>query len=272
MELQYVLLILTGVLAGLFGGLLGIGGSCIMLPAMVLIFGTRNSAGVDQIHQYMAVAMIVNFLLAVPSALAHMHNRAIWPGVWVWLSVGAMVGIVVGVQASYLFDDASAKYLRWGLGVFFLYVAAQNVYRLGRSTGIRTDGLTKRRVRAFPAWRKLAVGVPMRIMAGLLGLGGGTLAVPVQQTVLKMPLRNAIATSAATIVSISWLGAILKNVQLGDGGTPWRSLLLAAYIAPAAMIAAYIGGHLTHKLPLGIVRAVFASLMLASAAKMFGWV
>ncbi|MDY7011273.1 MAG: hypothetical protein SVV80_11060, partial [Planctomycetota bacterium] len=66
--------------------------------------------------------------------------------------------------------------------------------------------------------------------------------------------------------------AILKNAQLGDNGTIWRSFMLVACIAPAAMIAAWFGGHLTHKLPLRVVRIVFMALMIFSAVKMFGWI
>ena len=270
MELQYIWLVATGLVAGMLGGMLGIGGSCIMIPAMVLILGTYNAAGVDQIHQYMAAAMIVNFLLAIPSVLAHLRNRAVWPKVLLPLAGGALFGTIVGVQASYLFSNTAAEYLRWTLGAFFLYVAGQNAWRLRHAR--RVKGLAREQVEAMPIWRKLLVGVPMGFSAGLLGLGGGTLAVPAQQTVLRMPLRNAIATSAATIAAIAWFGAILKNVQLGDNGTIGRSLVLVACLAPPAMIVAYFGGHLTHKLPLRVVRAVFMTLMIASAVKMFGWV
>lgn len=269
MEFQYIWLIVTGLLAGLLGGLLGIGGSCIMIPAMVLILGTYVD-GVDQIHQYMAVAMIANFLLALPSAVAHLRNRAVWPRVLSPLVGGALFGIILGVQASYLFSNTAAAYLRWMLGAFFLYVAAQNAWRLRYARRVR--GLPRAQVEAMPMWRKLIVGIPMGFSAGLLGLGGGTLAVPAQQTILRMPLRNSIATSAATIAAVSWLGAILKNAQLGDNGTIMRSLVLVACIAPSAMIAAYCGGQLTHKLPLRVIRVIFAALMVVSAVKMFGWV
>ena len=37
------------------------------------------------------------------------------------------------------------------------------------------------------------------------------------------------------------------------------------------MIGSYLGGHLTHKLPLRIIRAAFVAVLVLSAAKMFGW-
>ena len=266
---DYVWLSLAGVVAGVLGGLLGIGGSSIMLPAMVLILGAVKD-GVEQIHQYQAAAMMVNFLLIVPSVAAHARKRAIWKGVWAYMAPAALVGIILGVQASWLFEGAGAEYLRWGVGVFFMYVVGHNVYRLAHARP--TESLPRERVEQMPAWRKIAVGLPMGAVAGLLGIGGGSLAVPAQQIALKMPLRNAIATSAATIASVSWAGAIFKNAQLGPNGTVERSLLLAACLAPTAMIGSYLGGHLTHALPVRVVRAAFAALMVFAAIKMFGWI
>ena len=264
---SYILLALVGLAAGLLGGLLGIGGSSVMLPAMVWILGRADNAGHEQINQYMAAAMIVNFLLILPSVVAHLHNRAVWKGVWAYLAPAGAAGIILGAWASY---QVEGLYLRWGVGAFLLYVAGHNLDRMAAAG--RVEGLPRERVKGMPAWRKILVGFPMGIIAGLLGIGGGSLAVPGQQIVLRMPLRNAIATSAATIASISWLGAIVKNARLHPpDGTVARSLLLAACLAPTAMIGSYLGGHLTHKLPLRIIRAVFVAVLALSAAKMFGW-
>ncbi len=269
--MEYVLLALVGVIAGLLGGLLGIGGSSVMLPAMVWILGAVkivNGEPVEQIHQYMAAAMIVNFLLIIPSVAAHLRNKAVWPKIWVFMAPAALVGIVLGVNLSYWFRGERATYLRWGVGVFFLYVVANNLRRL--LAGRKTGGSSRQMVEGMAPWRKVAVGFPMGIVAGLLGIGGGSLAVPGQQVALHMPLRNAIANSAATIMAISWLGAIVKNVQLAEpDGTAARSLLLAGCLAPTAMIGSYIGGHLTHKLPLKVVRIVFIALMCFATYKMF---
>lgn len=266
--MEYILLAIAGLLAGLLGGLLGLGGSSILLPAMVLILGSVDAAGHEQIHQYMAAAMIVNFLLIWPSVFAHLRNKAVWASVWIYLSVAALVGIIIGVQASYLFKGDAAMYLRWSVGGFFVYVALHNLYRLTHKR--KLDGLSRNEAENQPAWRKILVGLPMGIVAGLLGIGGGSLAVPGQQIVLKMPLRNSIATSAATIATISWLGAILKNAQISQhGGTIAESFRLTLWLAPTAMIGSWIGGHLTHTLPLRVVRIVFLVLLVAAAWKMF---
>jgi uncharacterized membrane protein YfcA len=267
--MEYAGLMLAGLLAGVLGGLLGVGGSVIMLPAMLWLLGSRNAAGGERIHEYMAAAMIVNCLLSIPAVVAHIRRKAVWRGVWLPLSIAGAVGIVAGVQLSWLFSGDAAMYLRWILGGFFAYVAAQNLWRLARPP--RQEGLSQSQVEAGPLWRRGALGLAMGSVAGLTGIGGGALVVPLQQIILKMPLRNAIATSAATIASIAWVGALAKNIQLGPatGGSVAASLTLAAVLALPAMIGSYIGGHLTHALPVPTVRAFFALLMLASSAKTF---
>ena len=264
---QFILLAAVGVLAGVLGGLLGIGGSSVMLPAMVLILGEFDrTTGVRQIHQYQAAAMIVNFLLILPAVLAHARHKAIWKKVWAFMAPAAAVGVILGVQISYVIGR---EYVQWAVGAFFIYVVIHNIHRL--IWGQPAEGRTREQVEAGPVWPRLAIGFPMGVSAGLLGIGGGSLAVPAQQMGLKVPLRNAIATSSATIASVSWIGAIVKNAQLGDNGSVARSLLLAACLAPTAMIGSYVGGHLTHRLPVKVVRIAFILLMLYASAKMFGW-
>jgi len=264
--LAYGLLVVTGLLAGVLGGLLGIGGSVVMIPAMTIIFSAVAERS-ESIHQYQAAAMIVNFLLIGPSVLRHARAKAIYFGVWRWLAPAALIGIVAGVAVSRMdiFTGSHEAYMRATFGVFLLYVAGYNVWKLFAK---RSEGIDRRAAEKLAWWKKSGVGLPMGFSAGLLGIGGGALAVPAQQLILRMPLRNAIATSATTILTIAWLGAIVKNASLGSDGTVLRSVELAAFLAPTAMIGSYIGGHLTHALPLRIVRIAFIGLMIAASWKM----
>ncbi len=262
--MEYVWLTVTGLVAGILGGLLGIGGSVVMIPAMTLIFAGRGT----NIHQYQAAAMIINFVLMVPAVWRHHRAGAVYWRVWRGVGPAALAGIIAGVLLSRtgLFTGGNERYLRMVFGLFLLYVAGDNLRKLlGRR---KTEGLSREAAGRIATWKKLAVGAPMGVVAGLLGIGGGSLAVPALQVGLRLGLRNAIATSSATILSIAWLGAILKNAALGDDGTVARSLVLAGVLAPTAILGAALGGHLTHRLDLRIVRAVFIALMLAAAWKM----
>ena len=136
-----------------------------------------------------------------------------------------MAGVIVGVQISYLFDR---EHLQWAVGVFFVYVAVHNLHRLIR--GQAAEGRTREAVEGGPAWPRAAIGLPMGISAGLLGIGGGSLAVPALQMGLKVPLRNAVATSSATIAAFSWIGAIAKkeSVEVQEADVEKRLAEIAA--------------------------------------------
>ena len=265
--MEYAMLTLVGLLAGLLGGLLGIGGSVVMIPAMVVIFSGQG--GADKMQQYQAAAMICNFLLIIPAVVRHQKARAVVWDVWRWLAPAAVAGIVIGVGASLLpvFRGDNQKYMKILFGAFLLYVAYRNILKLlDKSAGPQV--LVARS--GQPWWKKVCVGLPMGFSAGLLGIGGGALAVPALQIFIRLGLRNAIATSAATIMTTAWLGAAVKNygVQASGDGTLIESVKLAACLAPPAMVASYVGGHLTHKLPLKTVRIAFIGLMIVAAVKM----
>jgi uncharacterized protein len=283
--LQWLWLALAGVAAGILGGLLGVGGATIMLPAMLWVLGTQYTGVLgfhhppyEGIHQYQAASLVVVSLLILPSVRIHWKNRMIWTGVLKWLVPLALVGGVLGVALSRIpwLSGKNANVMRYVMGVFFLYVAADNIRRLLAARA--TEGTTREAVEAYPWWRHGIVGLLMGISAGLLGIGGGAVAVPSQQTILRMPLKNSIATSAAAILCTGWAFAIFKNAALpgiyphADTGqlTFWQhSLLLAALFAPTSMVGSYIGGHLTHRLPIKWVRLAFVALMLFTAAKSF---
>ena len=69
--MDYLILLTIGLVMGVLGGLLGIGGSVIMIPAMTVAFGENQ-------HLYQASAMICNFCVGASSALAHKKARSLY--------------------------------------------------------------------------------------------------------------------------------------------------------------------------------------------------
>jgi uncharacterized membrane protein YfcA len=151
---------------------------------------------------------------------------------------------------------------------FMGYVAAYNAWRLSGKTDLE-HGFDRRRK---PHGAAVAgVGLVMGFTAGLLGIGGGALCVPLQQVFLRIPLRRAIANSAFTILCVSPLGALYKNATLFShhGVEVGRSLQLALPLILTAIVGSYLGGRLTHALPRRVLRVVFIVFMLTMAYLMF---
>jgi len=260
-----LLIAVTGLAAGTLGGMLGVGGSVIMIPAMVMLFGQGTREPKFNQHLSQAAAMIVNVCVVVPALIRHAKAGAVMPGILKLILPAALVFIFVGVWLSNRAVFAGTEGAVWlgrVLAVFLLYVIIVNVRRLiaGRAETVGD---------ADPTLAKgSAVGAVMGTVAGLMGIGGGAVAVPLQQMLLRLPLRNCIANSTAIICITAGFGAIAKNATLPPECSLSDSLTLAALLAPTAIVGGYIGGALTHHLPLKAVRAAFIVLLLAAAWKM----
>ncbi len=271
--LIFVLILLLGLIAGMLGGMLGVGGSVVMIPGLAILFSMSKSAVPNQ-HLFQASAMVVNVVVAIPAMLRHRKAGALVGDALVWMLPAALVFILIGVWVSNLpvFEGADGgRWLGRLLAVFLVYVIVVNIRKL--RTKSHPDKLENRTITPV---RGLGVGAVMGTIAGLLGIGGGAIAVPLQQIWMKMPLRNCIGNSSAIICISATIGAIYKNATLAQHATEaspisWKvSLLIAALLAPTAWVGSRIGAGLTHRLPLRQVRIAFILLMSVAAWKMAG--
>jgi len=259
-----VILIVTGLVAGLLAGLLGIGGSVIMIPVITL--------GLEaDYHLAQAAAMCVNVVVAIPAFYKHYKKKAIRFDVVGRILPGALVAIVVGVMLS---DRLPSAVLTRVFGLFLIYAVYINARKLiqHRKGGDGEDGPT------HADWLRCSViGVVVGGAAGLLGIGGGVIAVALIHRFINLPLRHSVAVSSTVMCLTAPVGATRKLMGLDAlhhppmGGLPvdaQTALLVAAVLASTAIVASYIGAHLTHKLPVVYVRAVFTLLLVVACVKM----
>jgi hypothetical protein len=152
-------------------------------------------------------------------------------------------------------------------GVFLIYVICHNAVRLYHT--YRPPHEHKRGEMKQSPSISIMIGFITGIAGGLLGLGGGTVCIPMQQMLLNMPLKKAIANSAATIIVIALVGALVKNATLYQHNIELAaSLKIAAVVIPSAIISGFIGARLMHVLPRRYVRMVFICLLLLACYKM----
>ena len=262
---EIIILVLVGLAAGTLGGMLGIGGSIIVIPALAILLGRSQ-------HLAQASAMIVNVFVALPAAYRHHQAGAVrWDVFWRMLVFG-IVFILIGVEISDLFERRFEPTLQSIFGAYLLYVIANNILHMARRQGEPTIGEQR------PTWLRTGfAGSVTGFAAGLLGIGGGTLAVPLLQRVCRLPLRQCIATSSTVMVITAAIGAFRKNMtlptHLTDAGDPIAiadSLLIAACLIPTAMVGGFLGARLTHVLPLRWVRLAFLLLLALAALRMLG--
>lgn len=207
--------------------------------------------------------MIVNLAVALPAAVRHNREGAIpWPFVRLLVPV-TIVAMLVGVLVS---NRIPADSLSVIFGVFLLYVAATTARKAVQRKADFAPGQT-----IITAPRCGAIGIATGLAGGVLGIGGGLVSVPLSHALCCIPLRKCIAASAATMVISAPIGAALKVSTLSQHGAAWTgALTLGLILAPTMMLGGFVGAGLTHRLPLTIVRAAFAVLVVVMAGRMFG--
>lgn len=256
----YIIYLLLGACTGLLAGLFGIGGGLIIVPALVFILANQdvNPAALMQIALGTSLATII--VTALASIYGHQRHRAIlWP-VCARLTPGIVIGAALGVAfAEFIGSDA----LRVVFAVFVILIALQMLF-----------GLKPPASRALPgAAGMTTAGTGIGGMSMLVGIGGGTLTTPFLLW-CNTPLRNAIATSAACGLPIAIAGTLAYMiVGLGTEGLPagstgyihWPAVI---GIAAASIVTAPLGAHLTHTLPVPLLKRLFALLLVAVALAM----
>ncbi|MDP7070117.1 MAG: sulfite exporter TauE/SafE family protein [Phycisphaerales bacterium] len=258
---EVLALIAIGLLAGLLGGLLGIGGGIVMIPAISLLLDR-------DIHLAQAASMNVIFFVAAPAAIRHWRAGGINPAVVKRILPFAMIFVVLGVTASIWIPNADLSLI---FGLFLIYVLYENVRRLLRDR----QGLPESAHEPRVTWlRGGVVGSSAGFGAGLLGIGGGLITVPVTQLVCRCPLRECIACSSTVMCLTSVVGAVYKDATLAEvpgigADVHWYTPLgISIWLIPTCLIGSWFGARLTHVLPLKVVRSVFILIVAVSAAKM----
>jgi len=256
--MDIVFLIVLGFVAGTLGGMLGIGGSVIMIPAMSYILGMP-------FHLAQAVAMTVNPAVAVSAAAKHHRNHNIcWSAV---RRVLPMSIVCIGI-AAWLSNKLEGNWLELFFGVFLIWVLWDQIcYIRGKSSHNGNDPKST-------ITRCSITGGISGTTAGLLGIGGGLIQVPLLNTLCRIPMKRAIGTSSAIMFITAIIGAIVKDTTLPNVISENNGIMnisgIEAFVGllPGALLGGWCGAKLTNVLPVKFIRIVFALLATIASIKM----
>jgi uncharacterized membrane protein YfcA len=256
------LLLAAGAAAGFAGGLFGIGGGFVVVPALVLLFPLLG-IGVDEAaHVAVGTSLATIIFTSIRAAQSQARRGSVdWEVLrsWaVWVVLGTALGAAVADRIS-----GAGLALVFGVGVLSFAV-----YFL----------LPERR--AEPVFAAMPTGVPRAGVAGvlgafsaLLGIGGGTITT-MTMTVCGEPIHRAIGTASgmgAIIAIPATIGFVI--IGLGQPGLPPGSLgyvniPAAAAIIVTSVIFAPLGVAAAHRLPPAILRRVFGLYLVTVGVTM----
>ena len=259
--LQITIISLIGLLGGTLGGLLGLGGSVFIIPALTLLLGANQ-------HLFQASALLTNVFVGTGASLRHRGKGTIRMDLVPAMLASSMLTALGGVWASNLIAPQPLSAL---FGLFLCYASGAEFLGIWRAA---EEPHARRR--QMPAlWLGVAVGSAGGMAAGLLGIGGGAVMVPMLRRLGGVPVREAVASTAMAMIGACAVGATAKNLaipsltdQFGTPLTVQQALLLAALLGPTASVGAVVGAGLVYRLPIRITRGLLALLLAFAGIRM----
>ena len=251
MDILFILfLIAVGRFAGCMSGMLGVGGGFVCAPAMFFVL---QAAGIP-VDTALLTAFGTSLAAALPTvltgALSHTkQGNVVWRDALIMGFAGIITGFIGGNAATLL----PVKVLTVLFALLLIFGAIRLITALpcGEQTRMKAP---------------LAAGIGSLagFFSGLLGVGGGTILVPLMTMLGKFPMKKAVATSSAAIVfiTIGGIGSYLLNGYFDL--LMWVILVVTA--VPAAALSAKFSSHV----PDVLLRRMFAVLMFGISLHMLG--
>lgn len=236
-----VALPLIGAFGGAVAGLVGSGGGVLTLPLLIYLVAmpTKVATGVSA-TQY--------FFAALSGVVAHGQERN------VHFRAGATMG-AVGILLAQIGAVISGWMPDAGIKLLYLVEALLAAVLLLLPTRAERLGIEQEHLEAANLALAAVLGAVVGLMAGILGVGGGFLMVPLLVYVVGMPTRQAIGTSLFVIVGTSASAFVGKLLQ-GQ-----VELLWAALVTVGAIAGAQAGARLSKRFPPAQLRKVLSVLI-----------
>lgn len=250
-----------GAVAGLLAGLLGVGGGLVLVAALIWLLPGQGVPAEAVMHAALATSLASIMVTGLSSARSHHRRGSVMWSTLLRLVPGLLLG---GVLGGWVAGFLTGEMLRWGVAVFCVLAALQLLFGQPRAMDLQQQP-------ASP-WL-FAAGLLIGVVSALVGIGGGSMTVPLLIALGATPVR-AVGTSAAGGVAIALASAcsyallVTPSLPMPEGSIGYVYLPAALGIAVASVAVAPLGVRLAHVLPGVALKRVFAVLLLAVAAQL----
>jgi uncharacterized protein len=268
--LVFALAVFTiAIAAGFVGGLLGLGGGIIVVPALAL------GLGID--IRYAIGASIVSVIATSSGAAAtYVRERLTNLRVAMLLEIATSSGAISGALVAGLLPS---RFLYLLFGALMTYSAAAiftrpsagsrpaNADRLADSLSLHGSYFdeftgTERAYRVSRTKLGLALMYVAGIVSGLLGIGSGALKVPAMDLAMGLPIKVSTATSN---FMIGVTAAASAGVYFSRGDI---DPFIAGPVAAGVLIGATVASLILNRLPARRLRHIFAIVLLVISLQM----
>lgn len=270
-----LLLVGSGLAAGVFGALLGLGGGILIVPLLTLGFGLP-------FRESVAVSLLAVITTSSAGASVYLRKRLANLRLGMTLELATALGAIAGGLAAFLLSE---RILAAGFAAMLGYTA----YTMVRAPAERAPAAdevppTDSAVAPTPAddtpeggylsrlggpgyrVRRLPAGLALSALAGvvsaLLGVGGGVVKVPAMHVVMGVPLRVATATSNFMIGVTASASAVLYLLR--GAVDPY----VAGPVIAGVFVGATAASRVADRIPVSVLRILFVVVLVYVALQM----
>ncbi len=256
-------LLVAGLAAGFAGGVFGIGGGFVVVPALLLMMPLLGGNPAQYAHVAVATSAGSIIVTSIRSVLSH-HKRGsvdfeILKSWAPWIVLGDIVGVYLASKV-----DGTALKVIFATGV----LAMSMVFLLPHlSRLVLSDQMPGGAAR-------IGISGGLGVFSSLLGIGGGTIAIMVM-TMCGRSIHKAVGTASGvgTLIAVpSTIGFVL--VGLAEHGLPWGSVGYVNFpavlaISSMSILTAPLGVAAAHALEPAMLKRVFGIYLIFVALLMY---
>ena len=262
MEIEFIIQLATlGVVVGFAAGLLGVGGGGILVPMLTGMYLSADIVPNHAVHLALGTSMASIIMTTFSSALSHYKNHNID-----WSCVKAMVPLIVigAMSISFLIPIINTTFLAVFFSLFMFSISIRLLLKK-QSTSVKKNRISPK-----------LVGLGIGSVSTLVAIGGAALIVPYLIS-RGLQMRRAIGSSAAIGFPIAISGtvgyAINGHISAHELASN-HSIIGFVHIPSVIIISLFgcimapLGVKMSNKLPVKVLKKLFAILLICLSIKM----
>ena len=219
-----------GLLVGAYGTLIGVGGALVLVPLLLLLYPHATPQAIT------AISLVIVLINSIGGTIAYARQKRIDYRNGFIFALGTVPGVLLGIW--------TLQYVSRGLfslifGLVMVTISAFLIIRAEPSKVANSVNGTYRCNRPLGFTLSLAAGY----LAGLLGIGGGIIHVPVMVYIMCFPTHVATATSHFILMFTGATGT-LTHLGQGSFGSDWS---IVVWLAIGVVVGSQLGARLSKR-------------------------
>ena len=247
--MEFVLLFVIAICAGIVGALVGLGGGVVLVPATLFVGSSLGYMPDITPQNVVGLSVVMMIFTGLASTISYMKSGTVDFKSGLIFFLGSIPGTIVGALINKNMDLPSFN-LSFGILMIVLAIILlvrdylKPVQWFVKHGAKRTfvDDQGKNHVYGYPIWFAVILTFFIGMLSGLFGIGGGSMIVPAMIVLFLFPPHVAIATSMFLVFLTSLVNSA-SHIYLGH--VPW---LYTIPVIPGAYIGAKLGAMVGKRL------------------------